>query len=197
MPTIKCNAAITFITIVVSFQALGYTLEEYHSGQSTTNENTVETPMRSTPATLNPKFMACFKEAAERYNVNENLLIAHAIKESSLRPSAINRTSKGEAVGLMQIHSQWFEKLEKDYHITRRMLLTNPCLNINTGAWIIANNFFARGVSWDTVGAYYAGYAAAGNDARRWYYGGKGGIREIYRRLQKGEDPMLVAERHR
>lgn len=138
--------------------------------------------------------MRCFQDMSSRYNVKKNLLIAHAIKESHLNPDAVNRQKEGEAVGLMQIHSQWFPRLQKDYHITREMLLRDPCLNISVGAWIIANNFSAKGVSWDTVGAYYGGYADSKADERFWYYGGKGGIREIYRRLEQGEDPILIAK---
>lgn len=136
----------------------------------------------------------CFNDASKRYNVNIKLLQAHAIKESSLNPKAINRVGDCEAVGIMQIHCQWFPKLKEKYNVTRDMLLDDPCLNINVGAWIIASNFAERGVSWDTVGGYYAGFTSANESHRRWYYSGKGGIKEIYERLKHGEDPIVIAK---
>lgn len=199
MLNIKLKNALTITAIMLSHQAAGYSLQEYHSHQAAATYRAAPPLMKSVEAVgkedQDPAFMRCFQDEAKRYNINANLLISHAIKESHLNPSAINRKQSGEAVGVMQIHSQWFERLERDYHITRRMLLAEPCLNISVGAWIIANNFSARGVSWDSVGAYFGGYAEDKADARLWYYGGKGGIREIYRRLQQGEDPMVVAGR--
>lgn len=200
MSIIKFKVALSFAVTMVSCQAFGYSLQEYHAHQTPTIKKASPShkPAQTVgKETSHPEFMQCFQEESKRYNINANLLIAHAIKESHLDPSAINSKPNSEAVGLMQIHSQWFEKLERDYHITRRMLLTEPCLNISVGAWIIANNFSARGVSWDSVGAYFGGYADSQADARLWYYGGKRGIREIYRRLQQGEDPMLVAGRRK
>lgn len=201
MPKFILNVILAASAITLSSQACAYSLKEYHLSQSPLAprlENSVTSgkPIDKGESST-PDFFQCFPDVAKRYNVNANLLIAHAIKESTLNPSAINKQPDGEAVGLMQIHSQWFPKLERDYHITREMLLTEPCLNMSVGAWIIANNFAARGVSWDSVGAYYGGYSDSNADVRHWYYGGKGGIREIYKRLQQGEDPMLVAGRRR
>ncbi|QLI60483.1 transglycosylase SLT domain-containing protein (plasmid) [Aeromonas caviae] len=199
MSRIMVKAALAIATIMLSQQALAYSLKEYYAHQAPVIRSGAATSNKPSPAqgykTSDPQFLQCFQDVGKRYNVNANLLIAHAIKESHLDPSAINRQPNGEAVGLMQIHSQWFQRLERDYHITRRMLLAEPCLNVSVGAWIIANNFSSRGVSWDTVGAYFGGYADSKADERLWYYGGKGGVREIYRRLQQGEDPMLVAGR--
>lgn len=138
----------------------------------------------------------CFAEAGKRYNVAPLLLKAHAIKESHLKANAINSTPTGEAVGLMQIHSQWFSKLQREYGITRNMLLDDPCLNVHVGAWIIANNFASYGVSWDTVGGYYAGFKSDRVDKRQWYYAANGGVREIYRQLVAGLDPLEI-ERQR
>lgn len=138
----------------------------------------------------------CFDKAGKRYNVSPLLLKAHAIKESHLKPNAINRSANGEAVGLMQIHSQWFPRLQREYGITRNMLLQDPCLNVHVGAWIIANNFASYGVSWDTVGGYYAGFKSSTVDKRQWYYAANGGVREIYRQLVAGLDPLEI-ERQR
>lgn len=137
-------------------------------------------------------FGFCFEAAGKRYNVAPLLLKAHAIKESHLKANAINRSESGEAVGLMQIHSQWFPRLQREYGITRNMLLEDPCLNVHVGAWIISNNFASYGVSWDTVGGYYAGFKSDRVDKRQWYYAANGGVREIYRQLVAGLDPLEI-----
>ncbi|HDO1376857.1 TPA: lytic transglycosylase domain-containing protein [Aeromonas veronii] len=190
--------ALTIMAIALSNPAHPYSLNDYHkhnAGQVSNIKRIDSTyPIKNEHTVSEFGFMRCFQDMSHRYNVKKNLLIAHAIKESHLNPDAVNRQKEGEAVGLMQIHSQWFPRLQKDYHITRDMLLRDPCLNISVGAWIIANNFSAKGVSWDAVGAYYGGYSDSKADDRYWYYGGKGGIREIYRRLEQGEDPILIAK---
>ena len=58
----------------------------------------------------------------------------------------------------------------KKYGITKDDLL-NECTSINVGAWIMANNVNALGLSWDAVGAYYAGFSTSAKQAekRKWY----------------------------
>ena len=97
----------------------------------------------------------CFKEAAQRYSVSEDLLYAIAQTESNLNAAAFNRNTDGsEDIGLMQINSSWLPTLAK-YGIDRQRLL-DPCVNVNIGAWVLAHNIRRFGPTWKAVGAYNA-----------------------------------------
>lgn len=97
----------------------------------------------------------CFKEAAARYNVNETLLMAIAKTESSFNPNARNVNTNGsEDVGVMQINSFWMPTL-RQFGIGREEL-KDPCVNVNVGAWILAQNIQQYGDTWRAVGAYNA-----------------------------------------
>lgn len=97
----------------------------------------------------------CFEAASLRYDVSRRLLEAIAVVESSGNPAAINKNANGsEDIGLMQINSSWLPKLGR-YGI-RRSDLFDPCVNINVGAWIMADNISRHGYSWEAVGAYNA-----------------------------------------
>ena len=77
-------------------------------------------------------FHNCFKESATQHKLDPNLLIAVAIVESSLDPTAI---SKANALGLMQI--KW-PQTAKHLGILNRTLLFDPCTNIEAGAKYLA-----------------------------------------------------------
>ncbi len=99
---------------------------------------------------------ACWEQAGLKYGIQPELLHAIAKTESGLDPRAINRRNADGSydVGLMQINSAWFPQL--------RLLgideaqLWEPCLNIEVGAWILAQNMRRLGRTWDAVGAYNA-----------------------------------------
>ena len=96
---------------------------------------------------------ACWDEAGRRYGINSYLLYAIAKTESSLNPSAINRNKNGSYdIGLMQINSRWLPTLLK-YGITEKHLY-DPCVSIEVGAWILAQNVQRLGSSWVAIGAY-------------------------------------------
>lgn len=96
---------------------------------------------------------ACWDEAGRRYGINPHLLYAIAKTESSLNPSAINRNKNGSYdIGLMQINSRWLPTLLK-YGITEKHLYA-PCVSIEVGAWILAQNVQRLGSSWVAIGAY-------------------------------------------
>ncbi|MFC5474045.1 lytic transglycosylase domain-containing protein [Paraherbaspirillum soli] len=100
--------------------------------------------------------VACWRQAATSYGVNPDLLYAIAKTESSLNPRAINRNKDGSYdIGLMQINSRWFPQLEK-YGVDREQLY-DPCVSIQVGAWILAQNMRRLGNSWNAVGAYNSG----------------------------------------
>ena len=101
----------------------------------------------------------CFNEAGEKYNISPKLLQAICFTESSLNGKAINESNNNGTidVGLCQINSWWYPKLEK-YGISQNTLLNDACANTHVSAWILAQNFHTSGEGWLAVGAYNVGY---------------------------------------
>ena len=96
----------------------------------------------------------CFNEAGARYGVNPDLLRAIAKVESGMKQFAINRSNANGSVdvGVMQINSFWFPRLEK-LGISREHLW-DPCTNVMVGAWILAQEISGNGLNWVSVGRY-------------------------------------------
>jgi len=104
-------------------------------------------------------FADCWVDAGKRYGIEPELLQAIAIIESGLNTKATNTNTNGSRdYGLMQINSVHLTTL-KQFNITTRSLLNDPCRNVMTGAWILAGNMQQFGYTWEAVGAYNAGYA--------------------------------------
>jgi soluble lytic murein transglycosylase-like protein len=113
-------------------------------------------------------FESCFFDAAKRYGIEPPLLMALAHIESRFDASAFNiRSDTDWDIGVMQIWSSWLPKLEK-YNIRKDHLL-DPCVNINIGAWILAENFASHGNNLTSIGAYNAGFSKK-NEAIRTAY---------------------------
>lgn len=126
----------------------------------------------------------CFESAAYTYKIDPLLLIAIAEVESSLNSKAIGQNIRkgkvvSEDVGLMQINSSWFPFLKSNWGITRQDLVSNPCQNIYVGAYILAKNLSSNGVTWNSIGAYNAGFKEA-NEAFRQKYSKKVYDKYIY-----------------
>ncbi|MCB1658101.1 MAG: lytic transglycosylase domain-containing protein [Pseudomonadales bacterium] len=122
----------------------------------------------------------CWYSAAERYQVSPHLLYAIASKESSLNPNAIGYNRNGtHDIGLMQINSVWLAELRK-YGITRKSLF-DPCVNINVGAWVLAQSVQKLGYNWNAIGAYHTGLGKSKRrEERRSNYS-----RDVYRRIMR------------
>lgn len=106
-----------------------------------------------------PALADCWEEAGARYGIEPELLQAIAIVESGLNSGAVNKNRNGTIdLGLMQINSSHLPGLGK-FNIDRDVLMNNPCQNVMTGAWILAENMRHFGYSWEAVGAYNAGLA--------------------------------------
>src|SRR5471030_470015 len=101
---------------------------------------------------------ACWEDAAKRYDVPAQLLLAIARVESNLNPYALNRShfhrTGSYDIGLMQINSSYLRSLAR-YGIHERDLM-DACTNIHIGAWLLARSFEQHGATWDGVGAYNA-----------------------------------------
>lgn len=109
----------------------------------------------------------CWDTAAQRYGVAPELLYAVARTESSLNPKAVNRTHEKRTgsydIGLMQINSRHLTKLA-GFGI-READLFDACINLQVGAWLMADSFARHGVSWNAVGAYNAACSQLKGDA--------------------------------
>ncbi|AIJ07817.1 transglycosylase SLT domain protein [Edwardsiella piscicida] len=101
----------------------------------------------------------CFVRAGQSYNISPILLKAIAIQESNLSSHVVSKMNANGTydVGIMQINSFHFEKLKK-MGITEDDLINDPCVNIFVGAYILAMNIKSNGATWESVGAYNAGY---------------------------------------
>jgi soluble lytic murein transglycosylase-like protein len=91
-----------------------------------------------------------------RYRVNPHLLYAIATVESGLNAGAISPPNANRTydIGMMQINSGHLPALSR-YGISEQHLL-DPCINMEVGAWILAQSFARHGLNWDAIGAYNA-----------------------------------------
>ncbi len=128
----------------------------------------------------------CFVAAGQRYNIHPWLLYAIADVESSVNPAAVNRghaaRTRSIDIGLMQVNSRWLSKLGQ-YGIDAKRLM-EPCVNVQVGAWILADLFARYGQTWEAVGAYNAACTTLqGNEClrRRAWYARK--VNAAYRRI--------------
>ena len=109
-----------------------------------------------------PALADCFEAAGRRYDVAADLLRAIAQVESAGDFGAIGRNKNGtEDLCAMQINSAWLEHLEL-FGITRSRLLSDPCMCVNAGAWILAGEIAAVGYDWRAVARYHTRRPEAG-----------------------------------
>lgn len=138
------------------------------------------------PARASDRGWSCWNEAAARYNVDVVLLYAIARVETGARSGVVARNSDGSYdIGVMQINSWWLPKLAK-VGITARMLRDNACLNVNVGAWILAQSIKDHGMNWRGVGAYNAR-----SDYRRAIYARK--VAGELRRIKSEREAQIAA----
>jgi soluble lytic murein transglycosylase-like protein len=99
--------------------------------------------------------LCTWEAAASRYGVNPQVLYAIASQESGLNPRAVHRNADGtQDVGLTQINSKWLPHLNK-LGISEENL-TNPCINMHVGAYILSLHMIRHGNTWQAIGAYHS-----------------------------------------
>lgn len=107
-------------------------------------------------ATKSGALDSCLVEAAETFGHPLPLLQAIVMVESGGNCKAINRnTNRSKDIGCMQINSWWLPLLKAKFGISEQDLM-DPCTNVHVGAWILAKNVRAHGMTWRAVGAYNA-----------------------------------------
>lgn len=112
-------------------------------------------PVEKAPALQDFTGKNCWLESAKLYRLDPYLLFAIAMVESGLNPAAFNGNTNGSYdTGMMQINSYWFPTLKK--HGIEKHHLSDPCVSIQVGAWVLAWNFHKLGNSWKAIGAYNA-----------------------------------------
>jgi soluble lytic murein transglycosylase-like protein len=99
--------------------------------------------------------LCTWEGAAERYGVNPQVLYAIAAQESSLNPKAVHLNTDGsQDVGLTQINSKWLPHLSK-LGVTEENL-TNPCINMHVGAYLLSLKMIRHGNTWRAIGSYHS-----------------------------------------
>ncbi|EGQ8101742.1 lytic transglycosylase domain-containing protein [Vibrio alginolyticus] len=123
-----------------------------------------------------------FLNASCKYQIDKNLLISIAVRESSLRTRATNKNRNGSIdTCMMQINlTEWLPKLP---HLTREQIESDVYLCVEVGAWVLAQNFASHGRTWLSVGAYNAGFTKELEEVRDAYISD---IQMIYRNVHDG-----------
>ena len=111
----------------------------------------------------------CWEEAARRHDLEPQLLLAIAQVESGFKVDALHVNRDGSRdIGLMQINSQHLPRLSRR-GITEPLLLSDPCVAVEAGAFILAEFVARHGYNWTAVGAYNAGSSPAREAVRLRY----------------------------
>ncbi|UTH74248.1 lytic transglycosylase domain-containing protein [Chromobacterium sp. IIBBL 290-4] len=123
---------------------------------------------------------SCFNLSGGKYGVDPLLLKAIAWQESDFRSITHPANRNGSVdIGWMGINTGWLPTLSR-WGITRERLLSDACLNVQTGAWVLQQCMKAHGATWKAVGCYNARSAV-----KQQRYVGL--IWQKWQRLQRGE----------
>ncbi|MDI3258416.1 MAG: lytic transglycosylase domain-containing protein [Sinobacteraceae bacterium] len=104
---------------------------------------------------------ACIEQAAHRYEVPAALIRSVLDVEGGGYGVAARNRNGSEDLGWMQINTIWLPQLVQ-YGIDRRTLLTDPCINISVGAWILRFYALREGEWTRAIRAYNTGSGERG-----------------------------------
>jgi len=121
----------------------------------------------SEPVLAQSNVAQCFAMASNQFDIPLELLIAvkHVESGSRLDTGIIHTNTNGTSdLGIMQINSTWLPRLA-EFGVTAEDLLTDHCVNIAVGAWILADAIAKT--------ASYAEALSMYNTGRAWSIAGK------------------------
>ena len=100
----------------------------------------------------------CWADASKRYNIPVDLLYAIARVETGNKGNLVSPKNKNGTydIGLMQINSIHLPRLKK-MNITKETLLSDPCVNLHVGAFILSEFISKYGYTWQAIDSYNAG----------------------------------------
>lgn len=105
----------------------------------------------------------CATQIAEQYKIPLDVLKAIRRVESSGNPNVGrvcgNRNGTCD-LGVMQINTSWLPRLHKN-GISATLLVSNQCMNIAVGAWVLASNIYQYGDMRAALSAYNTGKPAS------------------------------------
>ena len=97
----------------------------------------------------------CIMQSARQYYLPVALLIS-VLKAENGKVGEANINKNGTIdYGPMQINSVWIKQIEP-YGYTAQDLQYNPCVNVQIGAWILAQQVASGGSLWKGVGDYHS-----------------------------------------
>lgn len=98
--------------------------------------------------------LECINQAAARFHLPAVMIISIMKIENGRNGMAIKNKNGTYDLGVMQVNTSWLKTLAR-YGITRESLQYDPCVNVHTGAWILAKGL-AQGDGWQGVGNYHS-----------------------------------------
>ena len=97
----------------------------------------------------------CINRSAARYFLPPSVIVSVLQIENGKVGQAIKNKNGTYDYGPMQVNSIWLKKL-KPYGITAYDLQYNPCINVDVGTWILAQQIGNSRYLWKGVGNYHS-----------------------------------------
>lgn len=112
------------------------------------------------PVETLPQTAYCVVSAAHRFKLPpEAVLVVLLQEDGEIGMKKSNGPGKDPDHGPMQVNGIWLgEKSPLKGYITSDALANDLCLNIHSGAWIIASYFVKSKNIWGAIGQYHAPY---------------------------------------